>query len=127
MADSRQISIKDLTAISGELVATFFPTQDIYSLLVLSITTISRFSQKRRHLNTQTKIELAITYLPDLIDFLVTEGHISEQMGTNLNSECAKRRSELPLILQSYIYASGGLRFKMNSPSSKTKTSCVIS
>ena len=124
MSDQREISITELTKISDELMDSFFPTQDLYSLLVLSLITIANYSRKNKHLSSATRIDLSITYLPDLIQFLEKHNTISPNVSKLLTKQIQDKRDDLPLILQSYIYAAGGLRIKMEAK--RTHKHCII-
>src|SRR3972149_1373195 len=105
MSDSREVSVDDLVKISHKLVESFFPTNDIYSLLVLSLVTVTTYSHKKRHINTQIRIDLAIEFIPDLIQMLVDDHIITTIISENLTKEYVNKRGELPSILQAYIYA----------------------
>ena len=126
MSDGRVISLTDLTSISKKLVDVFFPSADIYSLLLLAFITVSTYCRGKKHISVHTRIELAIAYAPDLIEYLVTKEIITTQVSTELNTNLEERREELPLILQSYVYAAKGLRVKTEVKDSPDKDRCDI-
>lgn len=127
MSDRNKVSISDLLEISKNLVESFFPTADIYSLLVLSLVTVTTYSRKNRHIGATTRIDLAIAFLPDLIPFLAMNGIISSNGAKELSKQCEEKTDDLPLILQAYMYAAGGLRVKMEVKDKSTSKTCTIS
>jgi hypothetical protein len=114
MGDHSQVSIPDLLSISDKLRDKFFHSNDIYALLVLSLVTVTIYSREKRHITTQTRIDLAIAFCPDLIKHLKETNVISEDVATDLLKEYKRLQDELPLILQGYIYSAGGLRTKID-------------
>ena len=126
MSDKRKISLDDLTNISEKLVDTFFPSTDIYSLLLLALVTVSKYSRGKKHISMHTRVELAIAYAPDLIEYLVEQKHVTEWAGSVLHGELEKMREELPLIFQSYIYAAKGLRIKTEEKNGGGKDRCDV-
>lgn len=125
MAAGHQINIKDLIKISKELRPSFFISSDLYSLLVLAMVTVTEYSRRKHRLNTQTRIELATDFLPDLIDALTIDKIIPKEIADYLTQECISRKSEIPIILRSFVYVSGGLRTTM--PSKKMNNyKCII-
>lgn len=121
MSDPHQVSIKDLVEISEELIGPFFVSTDIYALLVLSLVTVSMYSSKKHHLTIQTRIELAIMFIPELVQSLIKNKTISTDIGKELIQQCNLRRNELPAILWSYIYVARGLSLKNTSVDTKVK------
>ena len=113
MSDNHQVNIDDLLKLSEGLVSNFFPAHDIYSLLVLSLVTVTRYSSKKHHLTPETRIDLSVAFLGDLIQHLVTKEIISMHMGQELLRDSIHKKEELPKILRSYIYVSAGLRTKI--------------
>ena len=121
MSSRNQVSITDLNKISKKLVKSFFPSNDIYSLLVLSLVTVTKYSHKKYHLSAQTRIDLASEFVPDLIQLLISDEVITEDIGEELNNQYQNKREEIPMILQAYIFASGGLNVKIEPKSEKNK------
>ena len=103
------VSIDDLLKISKKLYNTFFPSTDIYSVLLLSLVTVTVYSHKKYHLNAHTRIELSAAIIPDLISFLFKENIISEKETKELTNVFQERQEDIPLILRSYMYAADGL------------------
>lgn len=127
MADRSQVSIPDLLSISKQSLESFFPSSDIYSLLVLALITVTRYSREKHHLASHTRIDLTIEFLPDLITYLQDTKVITQDVANGLSAEIKSRQDELPLILQAYIYASGGLRTKMEPKlSDQSKCRCDV-
>ncbi|CAH6419421.1 Hypothetical protein HVR_LOCUS618 [uncultured virus] len=126
MDEGYDIPITDLITISEKIIVSFYAFHDIYSLLVLSLLTVSIYSQKKRKLHTPVRIDLAIIFLPDLIQYLVTTQIITDEIGTSLSEEILKRRDELPLILTSYIRIARGLKQQKNSKPINLKRKCCI-
>lgn len=128
MSDPHQVSIDDLVEISKELVQSFFVSTDLYALLVLALVTVTTYSRKKHRLTNQTRVELTIMFLPDLIKSLVKDKTITPQISKDLTRQCDMRRNELPAILWSYIYAARGLPTKSNNVDvhQKKKDSCNI-
>lgn len=120
MSQHGEISIPELLSISKELVNTFFPSNDLYSLLVLSLVTITKYAKRHRHMSSQTRIDLAIMFLPDLVLYLKEINVINDEIVNELNKQIKARQDELALILQSYIYVSGGLRTKIDTKTPTT-------
>ena len=121
-----QISLADLTSISKKLVHTFFPSTDIYSLLLLALVTVTNYSHGKKHISMHTHIEIAIAYAPHLIEYLVKEEIITPEVCTVFNKNLEEGREELPLILQSYIYAAKGVRIKTEVKDGVDKDHCDI-
>ena len=113
MNEPSQVSIPELLTISQQLVGTYFTSTDIYSLLVLSLLTVTKYSRERKHLTSANRADLAIAYAPDLICNLKIKQYITEEEANNLLKELKDREDELPIIIKSYIYIGNGLQFKM--------------
>lgn len=111
---SKKISVSDLNEISSKLVKSFFLSSDIYSLLSLSLVTVTMYSRKKKHLSTQHRIELAIEFIPDLLKFLENDKIIDSSTKLILETEYDSKKEEFPLILKAFIYTSGGLRTKVD-------------
>jgi hypothetical protein len=124
MSDNVQVSIDELTKISLSLVSKYFVTQDIYSLLALSLLTVTTHFFKKRKLTSETRINLAITFIPDLVPALISNKILTRDKGEDLLRLSHLRREELSSILHSYIVVSAGLKaysFKKNqSPNKRT-------
>ena len=127
MDHNKNISVYELTELSRKLVKSFFISSDIYSLLGLSLVTVTMYSRKKKHLNTQTRIELAIELIPDLLKSLEHDKIIDNNTVTALEYEYNSKREELHLILKAFIYASGGLRTKVDIFDKRSPHKCVIS
>jgi len=125
MNGSHQVSISDLLKISKKMCNCFFPSTDIYSLLLLSLVTVTVYSRKIHHLSVHTRIELAIDIIPDLMEFLTKEGVITEKEIKKLDGQLSQKRDELATILQSYIYAADGLHIT-SKPEKRTSEHCSI-
>lgn len=128
MSARSQISIPELLAISDKIGGRVFASNDIYALLVLALVTVTKYSREKHRLSTQTRIELSIDFLPDLIQHLVGRKIMTKSVGRQLKQECKDREAELPSILEAYIYVSVGLRRKIDQQSTviKNKSRCVI-
>jgi hypothetical protein len=127
MADRNEISIPELCAISRKLVDTFFVTHDMYSLLVLALVTVTDYSRRSHHFKSERRVELAIVFVPDLIDFLESEKIIPERTAARLKKKTQAHSVELPQIMQAYVYAAGGLRTKIDVHQDDKKNCCCIS
>ena len=127
MNGGHDIPIDDLITISKKLVDSIFITQDVHSLLALSFITISTHSYRTKRLHTNIKIELAIIYIPDLIQYLIIDEIITAEMGKQLNEECIQKQEELSIILRNYICVSRAFKNKINTKPSNTKTNCSVS
>ena len=123
MGDHNQVAIEELISISDKLASTYFQSHDLYSLLILSLMTVTMFSRKRHHLTTTTRLELSIFFLPDLLSNLHTNKSITDDEHKFLLDQIYKRNSEIPSILQAYIHASNGLRGKEKK---KNKMFCML-
>ena len=110
MADTHQVNITELKSISKELVSKFFPTHDMYSLLVLSLVTITEYSRKKHKLTTKARIDVSIMFIDDLIQTLIDINVINLAVADKLLKDCQYNKNSLPLILQAYIYAAIGLK-----------------
>lgn len=124
MSDS-QINIPDLKNLSLQLADKFFKSNDIYSLLVLSLVTVTTYSRKKIHIIPRTRIEIAIAFLPDLIEHLAANNKLSDSDANKLKKKIEKRNTELTSILESYIYVSGGLHTKIDLID-EDKKRCII-
>lgn len=125
MEEHSQISIEELIKIADKLTATYFQSRDLYSLLVLALLTVTQYSREKRHLNTAIRLELTVTFLPDLLSHLLTSKIVSKEEYEALTAEITKHFSQIPIILQSYIYVANGLRGK-EKEKKKNKSSCVL-
>jgi len=124
MSVGREISIKDMTKITKKLLNNS-SYEDFYSILVLSLMTVSKFSKQKIHLKVQNKIDLTIEYLPDLIEFLLLKKHITQNQAERLNLEIEKKKLELPIILKSYIFMLSDQN--LSTKNLKDKKFCKIS
>ena len=125
MNDHGQVSIPELLSISKNLVESYFPSPDIYSLLVLALVTVTNYSRSKRHITTQIRVDLTIAFLPDLILYLRDNSIITDEIAKELSKEYKRKQEELPVILQSYIYVSAGLRTKTETKESH-KRGCIL-
>jgi len=121
-----QVSIPDLIKISKKLISSFFPGTDMYSLLLLALVTVSSYSRKKHHLNNQTCIDLTIEFIPDLLNYLLSEDIIDKNTEAQLKKALNSRKNEIPIILTSYIYAAGGLHIKMEIKADESKKICIV-
>lgn len=121
-----QISLNDLTSISKKLVNSFFPSNDIYSLLLLALVTVTKYFRGKKNISMETHIEIVIAYAPHLIEYLVKEDIITPEVCTVFNKNLEEGREELPLILQSYVYAAKGVRIKTELKDGSEKDHCGI-
>jgi hypothetical protein len=126
MSDRREIPIPELIKISKKLIKTKFIEHDFYSLLVLAMATITEYSRVKRHINTGTRIDLAIAFVPDLIAYLHVAKIISDEETEILRQTYKDRLKELPLVMQSYVKASSMMSPKVDSRSRRNKWSCLI-
>lgn len=125
MSDPHQVSIDSLVEISNELSESFFFSNDIYSLLVLALVTVTTYSRKKYKLTSQIRMDLTVAFIPDLILALVKNKTITEDLAKSLVRQCELRRHEIPLILQAYLYAAKGLPTKVDAKEHKKKKSCA--
>ena len=126
MKKTCQVNIDDLLNISKNLFPTFFNSPSIYSLLVLSIVTVSEYSRKHYRFTSQTKIDLALTFLPDLMNHLYEKKFISRDIYQNLREDYRIHQHELVEILRSYIYVAGGLKINKLDYQQKPESTCTI-
>lgn len=119
MSDQHQVTIASLIEISAELIDSFFLSHDLYSLLVLALVTTTFYSRKKRHLPVATRVELAIAFLPDLVEFLHTNNTVTSRVAKELLHQCKSRQEELPTILSAYLYVAQGLCVKEASKKKK--------
>ena len=126
MSSSQEVSIISLIEISKQFIESFFVSNDIYSLLLLSLITVTTYSRKNHKLQAQTRVDLSIAFLPDLVQSLINDKIITSDIGRILIRQYESRRNELPLILQAYIYAARGLSVKIDKPEVKEKK-CLFS
>jgi hypothetical protein len=123
MSDSNEVPIDVLLDISNDLRETFFKSHDIYALLVLSIVTVTNFSRTKHRLSTETRIDISIEFIPELIPYLARKKIITKTRAANLMEDytALKESSQLPYIFRAYIYAAGGLRTNLLKHSKKSK------
>ena len=123
-----EIVIADLYAVSLQLLEPYFINHDLYSLLVLALVTITEYSRdkKHKHLSTDKRIELAITYTPDLVKYLVGLNKLTSKTGSKLLRLIERRAEDIPQIFQAYVYASAGLRTKLESGNTEREEVGVI-
>ena len=106
---THEIKIDKLLSISEKLVKTYFIANDIYSLLTLSMMTVTTYSRKNKkmHIKTQARIEIAINILPHLIDHLYKKNIINQSDKNYLFQTYNERYDELPSILENYLLEPG--------------------
>ena len=128
MGDPHKVSVDSLVEISEELIESFFFSTDIYALLTLALITVTTYSHKKHRLAAQTRIDLTIAFIPDLIQSLIKNKTITELAGKELAQQCEARRNELPLILQAYMDVACGLPVKVRKKETKAEEKkCMIS
>ena len=127
MADHSEVTIEQLYNISKTLLNRFFINQDMYGLLVLALVTVTEYSRQTHHFNTNRRIELTLAYLPDLLNRLQQDEIITDSQSRKLQSKLNHREPELVHILHAYVYASAGLRTKIEDKPDSGKTRCTIS
>lgn len=121
--DQKTISITKLCKISKKLAPKYLPNSDIYSLLVLSLMTVTTYSRKYHHLSTTTRLELSYDFLPDLITCLISNKYLDFDVAKTLTDEISSKKGEIGNILQSYIYIADGLSIKKKD---NNKDKCVL-
>lgn len=124
MSDQHKLDANKLLKLSNKLRGQYLQSVDIYSLLVLSLVTVTTYSRKIHHLSTNNRIDLTIAFLPDLIQFLLARGFVNKESGINLNKQCDRRKEEFPSILEAYMIAAPGLCNKTETK--KKKSLCVF-
>lgn len=128
MTDSRRVEIDDLKIISKKLVPCYFTSEDFYSLTVLALMTLTTYSRKKHRLSRDTKIQIAASYIPELIVALQQWDYIEPEQAHNLNNEFVRKRTELPDLLRAYAHVSTGTikSKKKENKISSGKSSCAI-
>lgn len=125
MGDARRVDIDDLKDISKKLVPYYFKSEDFYSLTVLALMTLTTYSRKKHRLSRDIKIEIAISYIPDLIVALRQWDYIEPETAINLNNDFIRKRTELPNLLRAYAHVSTG-SIKSNKKDFKQTNRCTI-
>jgi hypothetical protein len=126
MADHSEVTVEQLYSISKTLLDRYFVNQDMYALLVLAFVTITEYSRKAHHFNTNRRVELTLAYIPDLLTRLQQDQTITDSQSSRLRNKLARRDRELVQILHAYIYASAGLRTKIEDKADDEKRRCTI-
>lgn len=130
MSDTHRVSITNLIEISDGLIELYFFSNDLYALLLLSLMTVTTYSRKKHKLTTQTRLDLSITFLPELIQSLIKNETIDKKTAEILSAQCKSRSSELSTILEAYLYAGKGLQVKDSkldrTDSKKKEEKCVL-
>jgi hypothetical protein len=126
MSEVHEIKIDKLLSLSEILFDKYFTTDDIYGLLTLSYMTVTTYTQKYKitKIKTQSRIEIAINILPQLIAHLQNKNFIDSHVGEMLYAHYNVRFDELPSILHNYICVIHGNH--RTSKSSTKSQSCVI-
>lgn len=121
---THQVDISVLLSISANLTCDFYPSNDIHSLLLLSLMTITEYSHTIHYLTKENRIELAINFLDDLIENLIHNKIIDSSIGILLIHQRSDNKDVLYKILQSYI----NIKRKPHTPRvMETKSSrCII-
>ena len=103
MSDRHEIPIRELIKITKKLITTNnFNNHDFYSLLVLAIMTVNEYSRIKHHINTATRVDLTITFIPDLIQYIHDKKIISEETTAALKQNYNDKQKELSLMIKSY-------------------------
>ena len=126
MSDVHEIKIDKLLSLSEILFDKYFTTDDIYGLLTLSYMTVTTYTQKYKitKIKTQSRVEIAINILPQLIGHLQNKNFIDPHVGEMLYAHYNVRFDELSSILHNYICVIHGNH--RTSKSSTKNQSCVI-
>lgn len=122
------VDINELKKISRTLIDKYFNEPNIYSLLTLSLITVTTFSNKKAHLDVNVRISIAIDIIPDLLTQLAVDKVITEDIRIKLEKDCQRRKKEFPAILENYLYAASGLHVKnkKNNDKSNKNSSCIM-
>lgn len=128
MSNGCRVSIVDLKYVSVDLIETYFPSDNIYFVLLLSLITVSRYRGKsKKKLSMENRIDLALAYAPDLVTYLAEREVINNDTADQLLQTLKDKEDELISILTAYVYAAGGLRVKMdNKERRKNSSKCTI-
>lgn len=124
MSTTHQINITDLKNISKKNLDKYFPSPDFYSLLLLSLVTVTEYSRTKHKLTTKARMDLAANFLNDLTDILLNTDVIDARTYEEIRILINLRKDEIPMIFQAYLYAGMGLRGKI-SPEKHTSTGCL--
>ena len=123
MVDNHTVPISQLLKISDKICDTNFSFIDFYSILLLSLITVTQYSRKNHRLTVVNRIELATIFTPELANHMRKTKKIDDETYDNILRLYERRYSEIPLIMEAYLCAATYL-------SSKTKKSgnreCVI-
>ena len=124
--NNETIPVRRLLRLSRKLTADpFAPSDNIYSLLTLSLLTVNKYSTKYKHLKISAQIELAITFLPDLLEDLVGRETIDRKTALNLKKILKKQRSSLNIILQNYLLAARELKINQKASADSMDKKCM--
>lgn len=126
MNTDKQISIEDLIKISKELSGSFLRSNDIYSLSLLSLMTVTTYSRKKNHINSYNRVELAKTFIPDLITALIESKIITSETEQFLRKEYEEKHDDLSSIMRSYIYAMKGPNANICPGKDSSRNKCII-
>lgn len=107
------VSIRKLNKISKKLARDFFYNTEIYALLVLGLVTVNTYSKKYNTLTPEGRIEVTLTYLPDLANYLLSKKLITEDEYRALIKQIKSRQADLLSILKSYLYVSIGIHTRL--------------
>lgn len=112
MGDTHKVHINKLLKISDDLADFFFFHHNIYALLVLSLVSVTTYSQKHHYLNLKNRVDLSIEVLTALIDNLLKRKRITQKTADELKHDCKMHEDHLAIIVWAYLHAEYGLSKK---------------
>ena len=129
MAKDQDIKLKDLNTIAKVHIKDYLHGLNIYSILTLALIVTTKYSRKPDTINlpSHTRIDLTLSYVPDLIEYLIDQDYITYEIGNQLLQEYQSTpNEELYSILKSYLYVNKGLcEIPVKSNSNKFKH-CIL-
>ena len=116
-----EVKIDLLLELSETLVEKYLYNHDIYSVLALSLITVTKYSHNKQHLTSRDRLAIAEELTPEIITHLTKIKVFAPEEIQEIQRDYFQLRKNIPLILSNYLIIADSLKLK-NEP--KIKRSC---
>ena len=123
---AREVSIIDLIKISNKLVPIVFTTHDFYTLLVLSLATVSEYSRVKQTISKKTRVNLSIAFISDLITNLCDRHLITETEAHQFRQDYKDKNRDLGNIIRAYISVANTIHPHCTTQPKPKSTLCLL-
>lgn len=110
MAKRQEVSVDDLIQLSRKLLDKYWfeGNYNIYTVALISLGAVNRYSDKFRQLKVVARIDIAIDLVIDILEYMKNTNKINDAQYAALVKQYNEKvkRKELPIMMENYVRAS---------------------